>query len=39
MMSIGCKETQIRRKDKNNNVRMRQLGLISNVNTEKVSLN
>lgn len=39
MMNIGCKKIQIRRKDKNNNVRMKQLGLISNVNIEKVSLN
>ena len=39
MMNIGCKTTQIRRKDKNNNVRMKQLGLISNVNIETVSLN
>ena len=38
-MNIGCKKIQIRRKDKNNNVRMKQLGLISNVNIEKVSLN
>ena len=32
MMNIGSKKTQIRSKDKNNNVRMKQLRLISNVN-------